>query len=146
MQFEKVSALVQDAKSKGGRILLGGTPTEGPGNFYPVTLIADVGPGIRLVDEEQFGPVLPIIRYTDVQQVLHMANDSDMGLGGSVWSRDITAAKSLALAMECGSVWINAHGVIDPVAPFGGIKQSGLGVEFAYDGLKEFTTIQTLHC
>ncbi len=144
MQLNKVRELVEDAKAKGGRILIGGEPQEGPGYFYPVTLVADVDHGFRLVDEEQFGPVLPIIRYSDVDEVIQRANSSPFGLGGSVWSGDPERAKHYALQLECGSVWINKHGAIQPNAPFGGVKQSGIGVEFGADGLKEFTVSQTV--
>lgn len=144
MQLNKVRALVEDAKARGGRILIGGEPQEGPGYFYPVTLVADVDHGVPLVDEEQFGPVLPIIRYSDVDEVIQRANSSPFGLGGSVWSADPERAKHYALQLECGSVWINKHGAIQPNAPFGGVKQSGIGVEFGADGLKEFTVSQTV--
>ncbi len=143
-QLNLVRELVEDAKAHGGKVLIGGNPGNGPGYFYPVTLISDVDNGVRVVDEEQFGPVLPIIKYTSVEEVIARANDSPFGLGGSVWSSDIEAAKGVAKRLECGSVWINKHGAIQPNAPFGGVKQSGLGVEFGVDGLKEFTTIQTL--
>lgn len=146
MQHRKVIDLVEDAKKHGGRVLLGGETPQGPGYFYPLTLVADVDHGTRLVDEEQFGPVLPIIRYSDVETIIEKANDSPMGLGGSVWSRDKEKAKALAMQLECGSAWVNSHGGIQPNAPFGGVKQSGFGVEFAEDGLKEFTTIQTVYC
>ncbi len=144
MQFNKLRELVDDAKAKGGRILLGGDPQEGPGYFYPVTLVADVDHGTRLVDEEQFGPVLPIIRYSDVEEVIQRANSTSFGLGGSVWSADAERARHYALQLECGSVWINKHGAIQPNAPFGGVKQSGIGVEFGAEGLKEFTVSQTV--
>lgn len=144
VQFNKIRELVDDAKARGGRILIGGTPSEGPGYFYPITIVADVDHGSRLVDEEQFGPVLPIIRYSDIDEVIKRANDNPAGLGGSVWSADPERARHYALQLECGSVWINKHGAIQPNAPFGGVKQSGIGVEFGTDGLKEFTTIQTV--
>lgn len=145
MQLKIVNDLVEDAKSNGARVLLGGELPDTPGFFYPLTLLADVTDGMRVVDEEQFGPVLPIIRYTDVEDALARANAASVGLGGSVWSSDIDAAKALALRIESGSVWINSHGGLDPNAPFGGVKQSGFGTEFGIDGLKEFTSIQTLH-
>lgn len=144
MQFDKVRELVDDAKNSGGRILIGGEPKDGPGYFYPITLVADVDHGTRIVDEEQFGPVLPIIRYSDVDEVIQRANSSPFGLGGSVWSSNPELAKHYALQLECGSVWINKHGAIQPNAPFGGVKQSGIGVEFGADGLKEFTVSQTV--
>ncbi len=143
-QLALVRELVEDAKAQGGKVLLGGDPGNGPGYFYPVTLISNVDNGVRLVDEEQFGPVLPIIKYASVEEVIGRANASPFGLGGSVWSSDIEAAKTVAKRLECGSVWINKHGAIQPNAPFGGVKQSGVGVEFGVEGLKEFTTIQTL--
>lgn len=144
-QFEIVSELVDDAR-KTGRFLLGGNPEAMPevGLFYPVTLVADMQNGDRLVDEEQFGPALPIVRYTSVDDAVRMANDSPNGLGGSVWGRDVTEAKSVAARLECGSVWINKHGMIQPNAPFGGIKASGQGVEFAEEGLNEYTHIQVV--
>jgi acyl-CoA reductase-like NAD-dependent aldehyde dehydrogenase len=145
-QFEKVRGLVDDAKAGGARILLGGDAPQDNGYFYPVTLIADATDGMRIVDEEQFGPVLPIIRYFDVEDALVKANATSMGLGGSVWSRNIDAAKKLASRIDSGSVWINSHGGLHPSAPFGGVKQSGIGTEFGTEGLKEFTSIQTLHC
>ncbi|RUM06151.1 aldehyde dehydrogenase family protein [Rhizobium chutanense] len=144
MQFNKVRELVDDARAHGGRILTGGAPIERPGYFYPITLVADVDHGVRLVDEEQFGPALPIIRYSDIDEVITRANQNPAGLGGSVWSSDAEKAKRYAMQLECGSVWINKHGTIQPNAPFGGVKQSGIGVEFGVEGLKEFTTIQTV--
>lgn len=143
-QFEIVSAFVRQAVEKGGRILTGGNPSDGPGYFYPVTLVADIDHGADLVDKEQFGPALPIIRYTDLDEVIARANDNPAGLGGSVWSSDIDRAKAVAARLECGSVWINRHGAIQPNAPFGGVKQSGIGVEFGAEGLKELTVTQTV--
>jgi acyl-CoA reductase-like NAD-dependent aldehyde dehydrogenase len=144
MQFNKVRDLVDDARAQGGRILTGGAPIDRPGYFYPITLVADVADGTRLVDEEQFGPALPIIRYSDIDEVIARANRNPAGLGGSVWSSDPEKARHYAMKLECGSVWINKHGAIQPNAPFGGVKNSGLGVEFGAEGLKEFTTIQTV--
>ncbi|HWU60984.1 MAG TPA: aldehyde dehydrogenase family protein [Ensifer sp.] len=146
MQFQKVKALVDDARSRGGRVLIGGTvDDEAPGNFYPVTLVADLKNGDPLVDEEQFGPALPIIKYSDLDEVIRQANDNPNGLGGSVWTRDIEMAKKVANQLECGSVWINKHGAIQPNVPFGGVKSSGIGVEFAEEGLSEYTTVQVVY-
>lgn len=141
MQFDKVSRLVADAKDR-GNVLLGGAP--GEGLFYPLTIISGLKNGDPLVDEEQFGPALPVIRYHDVDEAVTLANDSPNGLGGSVWSSDIAAAKAVASRMACGSVWINKHGAIQPNAPFGGVKASGIGVEFAEEGLQEYTNIQVV--
>lgn len=144
-QLAKVEDLIADAVAAGARIVLGGKRKDEPGYVHPLTIIADAKDGMRIVDEEQFGPVIPLIRYTDVEDALAAANASSMGLGASVWSKDLDAAKSLALRMESGSVWINSHGGLNPNAPFGGVKQSGIGTEFGNEGLKEFTSIQTLH-
>lgn len=141
MQFDKVKALAESGAAK-GRVLTGGTP--GEGLFFPVTLIADLENGDALVDEEQFGPVLPIIRYSDLDAVIDAANDNPNGLGGSVWSSDIEAAKRIAARLECGTVWINKHGMIQPNAPFGGRKMSGFGVEFGKEGYQEYTDIQVI--
>ena len=146
MQFERVRELVEDAKARGGRVLTGGTPLGGRGYFYPITLVADVDHGVRLVDEEQFGPALPIIRYTDLDEVIERANDNPNGLGGSVWSRNLAQAREVALKLQCGSVWINKHGAIQPDAPFGGVKNSGIGVLFGMEGLRENTSTQTMYC
>jgi acyl-CoA reductase-like NAD-dependent aldehyde dehydrogenase len=141
MQFDKVARLVADARKKGD-VLLGGEP--GSGLFFPATLIAGLKNGDALVDEEQFGPALPIIRYRDVNEAIRAANDSPNGLGGSVWSRDIEHARQVARQLECGSVWLNKHGAIQPNAPFGGTKSSGIGVEFTEDGMREYTDQQVI--
>jgi len=143
MQFDIVARLVDSGK-KDGRVLLGGEP--GEGLFYPPTIIADLDNNNPLVNEEQFGPVLPIIKFSTTEEAISLANDSENGLGGSVWSNDIAKAKSIASRMECGSVWINKHGMIQPNAPFGGVKKSGLGVEFGQEGLEEYTNIQVVFC
>jgi acyl-CoA reductase-like NAD-dependent aldehyde dehydrogenase len=85
-----------------------------------------------------------VIRYRDVEQAIAMANDSPNGLGGSVWSSDVAAASKVASRLACGSVWINKHGAIQPNVPFGGVKSSGIGVEFAEEGLQEYTDIQVI--
>jgi acyl-CoA reductase-like NAD-dependent aldehyde dehydrogenase len=144
MQFDKVSRFVEEAKKAGGRVLCGGAPLGGKGYFYPITFVADVREGTPLVDEEQFGPALPIIRYTEVEDAMRRANADPLGLGGSVWGSDTSRAKQLAQRLECGITWVNRHGGIQPNTPFGGVKQSGIGVEFNVDGLKEYTVQQTV--
>jgi len=143
-QLKLVMELAEDAKKAGGRFLCGGEKSTGPGYFFPLTLVADVTDGVRLVDEEQFGPILPIIKYSDIEDVLKRANNSPFGLGGSVWSRDVEKAKRIAARLECGTAWVNDHASIQPNAPFGGVKESGYGVEFGNYGLEEYTYIQTL--
>ncbi|WP_231421387.1 aldehyde dehydrogenase family protein [Pseudomonas sp. Leaf59] len=143
-QLELVQALVADARAQGARVLCGGARLDRPGFFYPPTLVADVTDGHRLVDEEQFGPVLPLIAYEDVEDVLRRANAGDMGLGGSVWGPDSEQAQALASRLESGVAWVNCHARIQPNTPFGGSKMSGFGVEFGLEGLLEFTGQQLL--
>ena len=145
MQHDKVSRLVNEAKASGAKILCGGSPAEGKGLFYPLTLVANIDDGAALVLEEQFGPALPILKYATVEEAIERANNSKNGLGGSVWSADIDKASKVASQLECGSVWINKHGAIQPNAPFGGVKESGFGVEFAEDGLAEYTSPQVIY-
>ena len=143
-QLELVEALVDDARANGARVLCGGARLDHPGFFYPPTLVADVTDGHRLVDEEQFGPVLPLIAYRDVEDVLKRANAGDMGLGGSVWGPDVEQAQALGSRLESGVAWVNCHAQIQPNTPFGGSKMSGFGVEFGLEGLLEFTGQQLL--
>lgn len=144
MQYDKVVALVEDAKANGATIVCGGTPKEGPGYFYPLTLVTDIADGAALVDQEQFGPVLPIIRYRDIESAIASANRLDVGLGASVWTRNPEGAKAIAQRLQAGTVWINQHGMIHPMVPFGGVKGSGWGVEFGTEGLKGVTQPQVI--
>ncbi|KGJ72674.1 aldehyde dehydrogenase [Cryobacterium roopkundense] len=145
-QFDIVAGLVDAAKASGARVLLGGNPVAGqPGYFYPVTLIADIDKDHPLVLEEQFGPALPIIRYSSVDEVVALANGVDVGLGGSVWSADLVQAREVAARLETGTVWINAHGAVHPMIPFGGSKQSGYGLEFGVEGLKALGVPQVIN-
>ena len=136
MQFDKVSGMVDAARKAGATIVCGGQPTGGAGYFYPLTIVTDIGKGQSLVDDEQFGPVVPVIRYRDLDDAIAQANDVAVGLGASVWGRDLAQARSVAARLDAGTVWINQHGSIHPMVPFGGIKGSGWGVEFGIDGLK----------
>ncbi len=136
-QFDIVDRLVESAKASGARIVLGGNPDrEAVGNFYPATLIADIDAHQELVLEEQFGPALPIIRYSDVDEAVALANELEVGLGSSVWSSDRAKALEVAARLEAGTTWINSHGGLHPMIPFGGAKQSGYGREFGVLGLK----------
>ncbi len=137
-QYEKVKAILADAADK-GTIIAGGAAKDGPGYFIEPTIVRDIAEGARLVDEEQFGPALPVIKYSDADEALARINRCAEGLGGSVWSRDLDRAKSLAARLESGTVWINKHGELDPGIPFSGAKQSGFGTELGRAGLDEFT-------
>jgi len=143
-QLEIVEKLYQKSVQDNGQIICGGAKPEGSGYFFSPTVVAGLSDGDALVDEEQFGPILPVIKYSDIDEVIQRANNSSAGLGGSVWGDNAEEAQAIAQQLECGSVWINDHGAIQPDAPFGGVKQSGFGVEFGTHGLKEYTSIQTV--
>ncbi|MEW9873282.1 aldehyde dehydrogenase family protein [Arthrobacter sp. HS15c] len=145
-QYDIVASLVEAARDSGARILLGGDPDTGqPGHFYPTTLVADIDNNNPLVTEEQFGPALPIIRYSTVDEAISMANGLDVGLGASVWSPNLAEARKVAARLEAGTVWINKHGAVDPRVPFGGAKQSGYGLEFGVEGLKALGVPQAIN-
>jgi len=143
-QFDLVRTLADDARAQGGRFLAGGEPMDRDGYFFPLSVVVDVTDGMRVVDEEQFGPILPVIRYSDPEDALTRANANENGLGGSVWSSDVEAATALAQRLEAGTVWVNDHASISPDAPFGGAKQSGVGTEFGLYGLEEYMQLQTI--
>ncbi|WP_223586859.1 aldehyde dehydrogenase family protein [Microbacterium sp. OVT16B] len=144
-QFDVVRRLVDDARARGARIVTGGAaaPEHGP-LFYQTTVVADIDDGAPLVDEEQFGPVIPVIRYSEVDDAVRRANASSQGLGASVWSSDVDAATEVARRVQAGTVWINQHGAINPNVPFGGIKASGYGQEFGVAGLKAVAAPQVI--
>ncbi|WP_091470863.1 aldehyde dehydrogenase family protein [Paenarthrobacter nitroguajacolicus] len=145
-QYDIVARLVEDAKASGARVLIGGNPdANAPGYFYPTTLIADIDNDNPLVAEEQFGPALPIIKYSTVDEAVAKANALDVGLGASVWSSDLDAAREVASRIQAGTVWINKHGAVDPRVPFGGAKQSGYGLEFGVEGLKALGVPQVIN-
>jgi acyl-CoA reductase-like NAD-dependent aldehyde dehydrogenase len=145
MQLDKVVAFVDDARARGATIVTGGVRPKAPGFFYPLTVIADAADDMRVVKEEQFGPVIPIVKYKTVEEAITRANSLDVGLGGSVWGNDAKEAAQYASRLECGTAWVNQHGTLHPMAPFGGVKCSGIGVEFNVDGLKEYTTLQVMN-
>ena len=145
-QFRIVDRLVEAAKNSGARVLLGGNPDyDQPGNFYPTTLIADIDNDNPLVAEEQFGPALPIIKYSTIDEAIAKANGLDVGLGASVWSSNVDAAREVATRIDAGTVWINSHGMVNPLIPFGGTKQSGYGLEFGVEGLKALGVPQVIN-
>ncbi|GAA2181306.1 aldehyde dehydrogenase family protein [Leucobacter tardus] len=135
-QFDIVSRLVDDARQRGATVVTGGeaAPELGP-RFYRTTIVTDISDGADLVEQEQFGPVIPVIRYTDLDDAVARANASAQGLGASVWG-DPAEARRVADRLEAGTVWINQHGTLNPMVPFGGVKASGYGLEFGAHGLK----------
>jgi acyl-CoA reductase-like NAD-dependent aldehyde dehydrogenase len=144
-QFDRVVGLIDDALARGGRVAAGGAALDRPGNFYRPTILADVPDDARVVVEEQFGPALPILPYTSIDDAVARANHSQFGLAGSVWGTDEDRAQSVAARLECGVAWVNTHAAPSMVAPFTGTKYSGLGVENGPWGLEEFVELRTSH-
>ena len=143
-QYEKVKAFLESAR-RDGTIVAGGEVIDRAGYFLRPTIVRDVTDGHEIVDEEQFGPILPVIRYSDIDDVVARANASPYGLGASVWSRDVDSAVSVANRIESGSVWVNQHVAIGPHIPMAGVKSSGLGVEQAEEGLAEYTQLTVIN-
>ncbi|MGO9038238.1 MAG: aldehyde dehydrogenase family protein, partial [Steroidobacteraceae bacterium] len=132
-QRSKVASMVDEARAQGARIVTGGVKPSTPGFFYPLTVIADARDDMRVVKEEQFGPAIPILKYKTVEEAIERANSLNVGLGGSVWGDDVNVAATYAARLECGTAWVNQHAALHPMAPFGGVKNSGIGVEFNVD-------------
>ncbi|WP_225753083.1 NAD-dependent succinate-semialdehyde dehydrogenase [Actinotalea sp. Marseille-Q4924] len=136
---QKVHELVEDAAARGARVLVGGRPGDGQGFFYPATVLADVPTGARILQEEIFGPVAPVVTFDDDDEAVRLANDTEYGLVAYVFTRDLARGLRLAEALDCGMVGLNRGVVSDPAAPFGGTKQSGIGREGGHEGLLEYT-------
>lgn len=141
-QYAKVLDLLADCAARGQRFALGGRVVGGPGYFVPVTIVDNLSDDSPVVREEAFGPVLPVLRYDDFDDVVRRANDTEYGLGASVWGRDRAFARMLAGRLEAGTVWINEVYVHGVDFPFGGHKLSGLGVEHGAEGLAAYTDIR----
>jgi acyl-CoA reductase-like NAD-dependent aldehyde dehydrogenase len=137
-QFEKVKGFLEDARTH-GKVIAGGSASERDGYFIPPTIVRDIPDDARLVQEEQFGPVLPVLRYSSIDDAIARANSTDYGLGGTVWGSDLKRAFEVAQRIASGTVWVNKHLELPPDIPFGGAKQSGLGTEMGQEGLEEFT-------
>jgi acyl-CoA reductase-like NAD-dependent aldehyde dehydrogenase len=144
MQFEKVQAIIEDARQH-GQVIAGGTPHKGPGFFIQPTVISGLPDSARLVCEEQFGPVMPVLKYSSIDEVIARANASEYGLGATVWSASTERAVEVAQRLETGTVWVNKHLDLPPNVPYGGTKQSGYGVEMGQQGLEEFTQMRIVN-
>ena len=145
VQRDRIQELVGDALQSGIRVATGGAVTDGPGYFYEPTVLAGLNGNERIVVEEQFGPALPIIEYSDVEEAIAEANDSHYGLGASVWTSDPERGRTLAPQVESGTVWVNTHQAGIPGQPFGGLKWSGIGVEGGPWGMLAYTELQAIH-
>ena len=144
-QFERVCELIEDAKSNGYKFLVGGdVDPSGSGYYVPITILDNPPEDARIVAEEQFGPVMPLMKFSTDDEVIARANTSDYGLAGAVWTKDTDRGVKIAEQLETGTVWINEFLHLSPFAPFGGHKQSGFGAEYGIEGLKEFTYSQVI--
>jgi acyl-CoA reductase-like NAD-dependent aldehyde dehydrogenase len=137
-QYERVLDLLESARSE-GNVIAGGNAIDRPGYFIRPTIVRDIGDDARIVKEEQFGPILPVLRYSDVDDAIRRVNDTEYGLGASVWGRDADRAYEIAQRIDAGTVWINKVLEIPLEIPFRGAKQSGLGTEFGQEGFEEYT-------
>ena len=141
-QLDKVAALVDGAVTAGAEIVTGGHRLDGPGSFYAATVLRNVAPDSPITHEEIFGPVAPIITFTDTDQMIEQANDTEMGLIGYVFTQDLGRGLAVSERIKAGMIGLNRGAVSDPAAPFGGMKQSGLGREGSTDGIYEFCETQ----
>ena len=144
VQYDKLKLLIEETRAE-ATIVAGGDSPEGPGFFINPTIVRDISDDSRLVCEEQFGPVLPVMRYSSLDEVIARANNTSFGLGNSVWSASDANAGAVAMRLDSGSVWINKHGDVSPDVPFAGAKMSGIGVEMAEHGLIEFTQAKVIN-
>ncbi len=142
---EEMDALVHDAVQKGATVLWGGKRREGKGYFYEPTILCNTTLAMRVMKEEVFGPVAPIIVVKDDKEAVRVANNSEFGLGGSVWTKDLERGELIARQLECGCTFINSFVKSDPRIPFGGIKKSGIGRELSKYGLREFVNIKAIN-
>ncbi|KFY34229.1 hypothetical protein V494_06946 [Pseudogymnoascus sp. VKM F-4513 (FW-928)] len=145
MQYNRIKGFFDDIEKEGWKVAVGGKIEESPGYFINPTIIDRPKEDSRIVVEEPFGPILPILSWSDEDDVISRANNTRMGLGASVWTNDKVEARRIAEQIEAGSVWINSHMEVNPNYPFGGHKDSGIGYENGLGGVKAFCNVQTLY-
>jgi acyl-CoA reductase-like NAD-dependent aldehyde dehydrogenase len=146
MQYDKVLDVLEDTKRQSGvRILAGGHTLNKPGYFLAPTIVADISDDSRLVTEEQFGPILPVLKYREIDEAVARANDTRMGLCASVWTKDIEKGAAVAARIEAGTVWVNHHLGSEADVPFGGFKESGVGREHGIVGLQSYMEAQVIN-
>jgi acyl-CoA reductase-like NAD-dependent aldehyde dehydrogenase len=145
MQLDKLASMVESARSDGARVETGGARLEGKGYFYPPTIVTHARQGMRIVDEEQFGTALPIIRYDDVEDAIAQANNTNYGLSASIWTSNRERGESLIREIDSGTGWVNHHADFGPHLPFGGVKHSGIGLENGRFGYHAMTGVQVIN-
>jgi phenylacetaldehyde dehydrogenase len=143
-QRERVMSYIDSARREGASVLTGGHAPGDGGYFVEPTVIANVNPGMKVMREEIFGPVVCATRFTDLDEVATQANDTEFGLAASVWTHDVSAMHKLAARLKAGTVWGNCHAMIDPALPFGGYKQSGFGREQGLEGMLNYTETKSV--
>jgi acyl-CoA reductase-like NAD-dependent aldehyde dehydrogenase len=134
---------IESGRQEGARVIAGGSALKAAGSYVQPTVLADVSPQMRVVREEIFGPVLTVARFTDIQDVLRRANDTQFGLGASVWTRSLDKAHFFIKNFRAGTVWVNTHAVLDLAVPFGGVKQSGVGHELGEEAIRHHTHLKS---
>lgn len=144
MQFEKVLAIIESARTEGGTFLAGGEAT-GTGYFIRPAIVTGLTDDSRLVREEQFGPVLPVLPYDDIDEAIARANDSEYGLGGTIWTGNPERGIAVAGRIETGTIWVNQHMALPLDVPFGGAKESGIGLQNGIEGMEDFTQLRILN-
>lgn len=143
-QFDKVCAIAENARADGGVMVSGGAPLDRPGYFFPPTVATGLTDGSRLVDEEQFGPIIPVVGYDGIDGVIDRINAGPYGLTASIWTTNLEAGEALAGRLIVGSAAVNRHAAFDPAVPFPLIKQSGMGVDYADHGIKGTMRLQVI--
>lgn len=142
--LETISEMVEDARAKGANVLLGGSQVGDKGYFYGPTIVTDIKPDMKIATEETFGPVAPITVVDSEREAIKIANDTEFGLGASIWTRDLAKAEQMSRRIESGIVSVNNVVVSDPRIPFGGIKNSGFGRELSRHGMMEFVNVKSI--
>ena len=141
-QVASVQELVNDAVEKGAKVAVGGQAPGGPGNFYPATVLTDVPPNARILKEEVFGPVAPIVGFDTEEQGVAAANDTEYGLAAYIYTESLDQALRVAESIQAGMVGVNRGVISDPAAPFGGVKESGFGREGGFEGIEEYLDVK----
>jgi acyl-CoA reductase-like NAD-dependent aldehyde dehydrogenase len=143
-QFQKVLGYLQIAH-RDGNVIAGGAPIEGPGNFIAPTIVRDIIAKSPLVTEEQFGPILPVVRYSNIDDVIGLVNASPYGLGGTIWCGDTARGEAVARQISSGIIWVNTYMDLRLNVAIGGVKSSGMGVEMGLDGLLAYMRRTVIH-